>query len=248
MRPSVLHRQIQPEAKFRVILKQAVAPRHALPFLIDGIGAAGRAPGVDGRAARGIGNHQVRTEQLCQQLDIRRFAAPRARAGELKQRRFCLRERDGVRLPNRRFRQRHGEIPVCPLLRHFRCGAHHQRLVLRRARSRAVFASRAVQWRHLHAEIPPGKRLSLRPNRMKIHRKRRFRQRVERADAPMRADKAAQPALDARFRPPLWNLPRNAALFEPTRAQRRKPARVHGGHRQHVSLLAQHRAHEGFDC
>ena len=60
-----------------------VGPR---PCRIAGVRRGGQVAAVDRRAARRIGDIQPVAEELRQQLDVRRLAAARAGAGELKQR------------------------------------------------------------------------------------------------------------------------------------------------------------------
>jgi hypothetical protein len=49
-------------------------------------GGGGQVAAVDGGAAGGVGDHGAVAEQLAEQLDVGRFAAAGAGAGELKQR------------------------------------------------------------------------------------------------------------------------------------------------------------------
>src|SRR5690606_30536946 len=78
--------QIHAVTELGVVLKQGVGPAWPLPILVEGVGAGGCAAAVDGGAACGVGNNHSVAEQLGGQLNVGRFAAACAGAGELEQR------------------------------------------------------------------------------------------------------------------------------------------------------------------
>jgi hypothetical protein len=74
------------EAELGVVFKQRVGPRRPAPSGVLGVRRGGQVAAVDRRAAGGVGDIHAVAEELRQQLDVRRLAAARAGAGELKQR------------------------------------------------------------------------------------------------------------------------------------------------------------------
>ena len=87
----LVKRQADTQAKFRVVFKQGVRPRRPFAVRAFAVRRGGQVAAVNGRAARRVRNQQTVAEQLRQQFDVRRFAAARASAGELKQRFLELR-------------------------------------------------------------------------------------------------------------------------------------------------------------
>ena len=75
----------QPQPELRVVLKQGVRPRRAAPVGVDRPRRRRLVAAVDRRAAGGVGDGQPVAEQLRQELQVRRLAAPGAGAGELEQ-------------------------------------------------------------------------------------------------------------------------------------------------------------------
>ena len=88
----------QPEAEpeLRVVLEQRVGPRRTPPVGVGGPRRGGQVAAVDRRAAGRVGDHQPVTEELREQLEVGRLAAPRTRAGELEQRLQELRAAHGA--------------------------------------------------------------------------------------------------------------------------------------------------------
>ena len=72
--------EVDAESEFRVVLEQAVRPCGTVTVLVGGVGARGRAAAVNGGAARSVCDDHSVAEQLCYQLDVRRFAAAGARS------------------------------------------------------------------------------------------------------------------------------------------------------------------------
>ena len=76
----------QAEPELGVVLEQRVRPRRAAPVGVDRPRRGRQVAAVDRRAAGRVGDRQPVAEQLREELQIRRLAAPRAGAGELEQR------------------------------------------------------------------------------------------------------------------------------------------------------------------
>ena len=74
------------QAELGIVFKQRVRPGRSAAFGILGPGRGRQIAAVDRRAAGGVGDHRAVAEELRNQLQIRRFAASRAGAGEFKQR------------------------------------------------------------------------------------------------------------------------------------------------------------------
>ncbi len=113
----LVERDSHAEAELRVVLEERVGPRRSAAFRVLGVRRGGQVAAVDRRAARGVGDIQPVAEQLGQQLDVSRFAAARAGAGELKQRlqqlqilHLRVRELGAIHL-----RQAKEELPVLAL-------------------------------------------------------------------------------------------------------------------------------------
>ncbi len=77
--------QAHAQAEFGVVFEQRVGPGRAAAVLVGAVGRGGQVAAVDGGAAGGVGDHHAVAEQLGQQLDVGRFAAAGAGAGELEQ-------------------------------------------------------------------------------------------------------------------------------------------------------------------
>src|SRR5450759_2717534 len=76
----------QTEAELGVVLEQRVRPRRAAPLGVGRPRRRGQVPTVDRRAAGRVRDHSPVTEQLREELQVRRLAAAGARSGELEQR------------------------------------------------------------------------------------------------------------------------------------------------------------------
>ena len=99
----VIERHPHPEPELGVIFKKRIAPCGATPFAVDGVRRGRQIAAVDARTARRVGDDRAVAEELRDQLDVRRFAAARARARKLEQRLEQLHVLDGVELHVRRF-------------------------------------------------------------------------------------------------------------------------------------------------
>ena len=95
---SVLHVERQPhtEAELGVVLEQRVVPRGAAAVVPGRPRSRRQVGSVDRRAAGRIGDDHAVAEQLRDQLDVRRLATARARAGELEEWLEYLRTLDGI--------------------------------------------------------------------------------------------------------------------------------------------------------
>ena len=78
--------QAIPEAELGVVLEERVGPRRSAAGGVRGPRRRRQVRAVDRRAARRVGDLQPIAEELRHQLEIRRLAAPGARARELEQR------------------------------------------------------------------------------------------------------------------------------------------------------------------
>ncbi len=242
--------QVHAEAELGVVLEQAVRPGRAVAVLVDGVGAGGGAAAVDGGAARGVGDDHAVAEQLGNQLDVGRFAAARARAGELEEGLFELAVLDGLQVQLALvLRQRLGVFPVGFLRLLGVEGLHGERLLLGRADGYAVFAAGAVQNGDLHAVLEA---LELRAERgLGLEGRGRvlegFLGGQVRTDGGVRADQRAVAALDALGDVPLGNLHGDAALLVLGGAGGH--AAVHGerGHGQLVAFLRENRGNDGVE-
>ena len=74
------------ETELGVVLEQAVAPRRTATLVVGAVRSSRQVAAVDAAATGGVGDQQVITEQLGQQLEVRGLAAAGARAAELEQR------------------------------------------------------------------------------------------------------------------------------------------------------------------
>mmetsp|Transcript_59901 Transcript_59901/g.125221 ORF Transcript_59901/g.125221 Transcript_59901/m.125221 type:complete len:304 (-) Transcript_59901:211-1122(-) len=141
------------EAELGVVLEERVGPRGALPARVLGVGEGGVRRAPDGGAPRRVGHHEAVAEQLREQLYVGRLPAALAGAAELEVGQLELRALD------RRLvdllavvGERHGELPVALLELDRLVHALHLERV-RRADAHAQLAARAVERRHLNAEV-----------------------------------------------------------------------------------------------
>ena len=220
-----------------VILEQGVGPSGTFALGVLGVRADGSAAAVDGGAARCVGDDHAVAEQLRDELDVRRFAAARARAGELEER---LRELAvlGVGGRNVLDGDGHGVSPVVLFRLDGLFDVHHlERLTRSGADVRAARAARAVHGGDLHSELHAleavgglgheglGRGLGL------------FLGHQHGADAGVRADVRALVALYALGDVPHGNGGCGAALFESGRAGGNAAVRAHHGYGQLVAFL-----------
>ncbi len=73
-------------AELGVVFEQRVRPRRPAPFGVHRVGRRRQVAAVNRRAAGRVGDERAVAEQLGHHFDVRRFAATRAGARELKQR------------------------------------------------------------------------------------------------------------------------------------------------------------------
>ena len=113
----LVNRDAEAEAEFRVVLEQRIAPRRAAAAFVRRVRRGRQVAAVDRGAARRVGDDRAVAEQLREHLDVRRLAAARARAAELKQRlqQLLLAQRGRLDLAPVEFRQREEKIPVVML-------------------------------------------------------------------------------------------------------------------------------------
>ena len=81
-----VERHPEPEAELRVVLEERVRPRRAPSVAIRRVRRGRQIAAVDRRAAGRVRDQQAIAEQLREQLEVRRLAAARARAGVFEQR------------------------------------------------------------------------------------------------------------------------------------------------------------------
>src|SRR6266568_2138278 len=82
----LVHGQPHAQTEFGVIFEQGIRPRRTSPMMVDGIRGRGQIAAVNGRATRRISDEQAVSKQLCQQFDVRCFAATRAGSREFEKR------------------------------------------------------------------------------------------------------------------------------------------------------------------
>ena len=102
------------ESKLRVVFEQRVGPRWAATLLVLRVRSRWQVAAVDRGAAGRVRDVETVAKELRQQLDVRRFAATSAGAGEFKQR---LQQLDVLHLRMREpaaidFRNGEEEVPV----------------------------------------------------------------------------------------------------------------------------------------
>ena len=106
------------EAEFGVVFEQGIGPGGATAVVVGAPGGGRQAAAINRRAAGGIGHHHPITEELAGELDVRRFAAACAGAGELEQGLLQLLLVDVVGVEGKPIgiRQVEEKVPVAPLL------------------------------------------------------------------------------------------------------------------------------------
>src|SRR5581483_5062124 len=114
----LVDRKPKAKSELGIILKERVRPRRPAALGILRPRRGGEIAAVDRGAAGGIGDQQPVTKELRQQLEVRRFTAAGAGAGELEQRPAELRvfHQAEVQLGTVDFRQPQEEVPVLTLL------------------------------------------------------------------------------------------------------------------------------------
>ena len=215
--------EVHTETELRVVLEERVCPRGTLALVVLGVGAGGRAAAVDGGAARCVGDNHPVAEELCDELDVRSFAAACARAGELEERLLELAVLDGSDLVRGDgcggFFERRRVIPVGGVLFDgFRDGNHTERLFLGGADVDAVVAAGAVIGADLHTELVTLEAdCGLGDESLGLVGKL-FRGGESGTDCRVRADERAAVALDAVVHNPFGDADRYAAFLELGRA------------------------------
>ena len=158
-----VHAEAHAEAEFRVVLEQRVRPRRPAPVAVRRERRGRQVAAVNRRAARGVRHEGAVAEELREQLDVRRFAAPGARPRVLEQRLEELRRLviDFRQIDARGVGQVEKERVVVPLgVAERRLRVHVDRFVpgvrpiFGRADVHAQVAARAVLRRHLNRVRP----------------------------------------------------------------------------------------------
>ena len=154
-----------PQTELGVVLEQRVRPGRAAPVRVGRPRGGRQVAAVDRRAAGGVRDEQPVAEQLGEDLQVRRLAAPLAGPRVLEQRLERLRALDGRRLDERAVElgDREEEVVALPLDRQVvglrlevdRLVAHLL-LGVRRTRLDADPAARAVVRRDLDRHLHPG--------------------------------------------------------------------------------------------
>ena len=220
----LVNREAHTEPKFRIVFKQRVRPGRPMPFFVFGIRRRRQVAGVDGRTSGRVGHNHAVAEQLRQQLDVRRFAATRTRAGKFKQR---LNELGCLRQVLRHIcpldiRQSFKELPVGHFgvnmlfnMIHIDSLLLRIGLVLRRTGGNADTAAGAVFRRQLQDKFLAGKFLAFVVGALQGCRRisEFFVRRNFHTDNPVRTNNGAFAALDTGFRIPYRNFGRDTALF-----------------------------------
>ena len=252
-------REAQPQPELGVVLEQRVRPCRAVPGRIDRPRRRRLVSAVDRRAAGCVGDGQSVAEQLREQLQVRRLAAPGAGAGELEQRFEELGPADGAEVHAGAVvcRQLLEEGDVLALAREQRLQVVEvdrlaARLIGRGHRTGldAQPASGAVLDVHLQRE--PGVReagpLQQRRPEAVGSALQALRGVVAGADHAVRADEAAVAALDAELRIPDGDDVRDVALLVLGRATRIRAVDRKRAHGQLIAEAGHHRrghsAHE----
>ena len=253
-----VHAEAHAEAEFRVVLEQRVRPRRPAPVAVRRERRGRQVAAVNRRAARGVRHEGAVAEELREQLDVRRFAAPGARPRVLEQRLEELRRLvvDLRQIDARGVGQVEKERVVVALgVAERRLRVHVDRLVpgvrpiLGRADVHAQVAARAVLRRHLNRVRPP---LELEP--FVGHGLERRRRAGERAvvvhlgaDGRMRTHQHALIALDADARVPHRDLEREVPLLPLRRADRPRAVHRKRAHRQQIALPGQEHGRHPLD-
>ena len=259
-RPLLIQRHPHPETELGVVLEQRIAPGRTATRRIRAPGGGGQIAAIDRAAAGGIGHHHPVAEELAGELEIGRFAAAGAGAGEREEGllQLLLPHLVEVQGGAGHLRQAQKEVPVvAALLKERFQGGHHQGAAFRfaavagGAHLHAQLAAGAVLHGHLEREALAGEGRVAGGNAPELRRRRRQRLggRHLGADRRVGAHHHALAALHAQRALPLGHRRGNGALL-PT-AGARWPGAVggNGAHRQRVAAARQqrgdHLAHEG---
>ena len=110
--------QMHAEAEFCIVLKEGICPCGSLAFRVGAVRHGRSACSVNGGTACGVGNKHSVTEEIGDQVDVRRFTAACAGTGKLKVCRFKLGTADSEFI-HRVFLtgERDGVIPVFLLVK-----------------------------------------------------------------------------------------------------------------------------------
>ena len=239
-------------AVFGGVFKQRVAPGRAKAVLVGAVRRGGRRSAPDGRAARGVGHDHAFAEHLGEHLDVRRFTATSAGAGELVQGLLQLRTLDGV---TRHEFVLQGNVGI-GVGQVFLLGSqlgvqglHDQSLDLGGAHFGARAAAQAVFSVHLNAELQTLEFLAdgVLGGKGSGSASQFCFGGEHGANGGVGAHKGALAALDAVFNLPFGHVDGAAALFASGGAKGHEASRIHGGHGQLVALLGQNGTHNGAD-
>ena len=240
---ALVERQVHAEAELGVILKQAVCPGGAVPFIVDSIGDSGGGTAVDRAAAGSVRDDHSVTEQLGHQLDIGGFAAAGTGAGELKQGLQELAALDGVLVDlSFKLRELGGKLGVFTLLGNLLIKRlHDQGFFLGGANLRAVTAACAVKRTDLDTELEA--RVFFAQCLFSVKGGRLFGAFLYQigADDGVGADQRALVALNAVIDLPLGHIDRNAALLVLSGGGGYAAVGGKGGNGQLVAFLRQNR-------
>ena len=214
----------EPKAELGIVFEQRIRPSRPAPFPVLRPRGDRLAGPVDRRTAGGIGDLRAVAEQLRQEFQVRRLAAPGARAGELEQRLEELHaahvgEIDAGAIVDRQLLEK-GDVGP------FGCeerllARHVDRLDARlaRARDRAGLDAEAAAGAVLHVELQREARfrVAARIDRRRLERGGRGGEQilvvVARTDDAVRTNEAALSALDAEILLPDRDLVGDVALL-----------------------------------
>ena len=216
--------EAEAEAEFGVVFEQRVRPGRAAAFAILRPGSRGQVAAVDRGAAGGVGDQRAISEKLREQLEVGRFAAARAGAGEFEQRLLHLLLADGSDLDRAavEFGDFEEEVPVVALgnaqrrlRRHVEGLETRLLLVLDRADVDADAAAGAVFGRDLDGILEAGPLFVARRGGLERGGSAFQLLRIVDLDADhrVRTNHGALAALDADVRVPDGNFEREIALL-----------------------------------
>ena len=240
------HRHRHAQTVLGVVLEQRVRPCRSLTTRVVRVRVERSRSSPDRRATRRVRNVHALTEQLRDQLHVRRLSASVARSAELQQRLVELHRTHVVATHQIALvRNRHRVLPVATLLLlHLLEVLHHQRLVS--ARLHAQLASRAIHRRHLDAETQIAQRTAARRlQRLEALRSllRLLLRQQDRTNARVRTYRRTLVALNALVDLPLGIHHRNTTLLVLRRSRRHHATGSERRHGQRVALVAHDRQH-----
>jgi hypothetical protein len=235
--------QSQPETEFGVVLEERVGPGRSSSRRVDGPRGGGQVATVDRGTPGGVGHDEAISEQLREQLEIRRLAASGAGAAELEQRLQRLGPLDGrhrhLTAVDGREIEEEGE--PFPLPGEDRVLGHHvERLVLhqflaaRRTHLGTDGAAGAVIGSHLDHQPLVGEVLAHRRPMEEARRGPRQCRLVDVGDADrgVRAHQGAAPAVDTDVGIPDWDLVGDRPLLPPRGVRGEGTVDRHRAHRE----------------